>query len=251
MKIVVVGGSGLIGAKLVSSLRQRGHEVVAASRSSGVNILTGEGLAGALADARVVVDVANAPSFKGDAGLSFFETSGRNLLDAESFAGVEHHVALSIVGIDRLLAGSYFRAKMAQENLVKASNIPYTILRSTQFFDFVRGIVQSATQGQTVRLPSALVHPVASDDVAATLADIAIAKPLNATIELAGPEPIRLDEVARRFLRVNRDPRSVVTDDHALYFGTELDDHSLTPGDNPRIGRSRFDDWLRHSIRQV
>lgn len=251
MKIVVIGGSGLIGAKLVSSLRQRGHEVGAASPSSGVNTFTGEGLADALADAQVVVDVANAPSFKDNAVLSFFETSGRNLLDAESFAGVGHHVALSIVGIDRLPASSYFRAKMAQENLIKASNIPYTILRSTQFFDFVGGIAQSATQGQTVRLPSALVHPVASEDVAATLADIAIEKPLNATIELAGPEAIRLDDLVRRFLRVSQDPRRVITDDRAVYFGTTLNDQSLIPGDNPRMGWTRFDDWLRQFIRQV
>ena len=191
MKIVVIGGSGLIGKKLVNNLRQQGHEVVAASPSSGVNTLTGEGLAEALAGAQVVVDVANSPSFEDKAVLEFFETSGRNLLAAEAAAGVGHHVALSVVGTDRLLASGYFRAKMAQENLIKASTIPYTIVRATQFFEFVGGIAQSATDGQTVRLPPALMQPIVSDDVAAALADVAVGEPLNGTVELAGPEPIR------------------------------------------------------------
>src|SRR5437773_12399675 len=190
MKIVVIGGSGLIGKKVVNNLRERCHEVVAASPSSGVNTLTGEGLAEALAGARVVVDVANSPSFEDKAVLEFFETAGRNLLAAEATAGVGHHVALSVVGTDRLLASGYFRAKMAQENLIKASKIPYTIVRSTQFFEFVNAIAQSATDGQTVRLPPALVQPIVSDDVAAALAEIAVAEPLNGTVELAGPEPI-------------------------------------------------------------
>lgn len=250
MKIVVIGGSGLIGTKLVKNLRQQGHEVVAASPSSGVNTLTGEGLAEALTDARVVVDVANSPSFEDKAVLEFFETSGRNLLAAEAVASVGHHIALSVVGTDRLLASGYFRAKMAQENLIKASNIPYTILRATQFFEFVSGIAQSATEGQMVRLSPALVQPVVSDDVAAVLADIAVEEPLNGTIELAGPEPIRLDELVRLYLSATRDARKVTTDVHALYFGTELNDQSLTPGENPRIGPTRFEDWLSRSIPQ-
>jgi uncharacterized protein YbjT (DUF2867 family) len=251
MKIVVIGGSGLIGTKLVDNLRQHGHEVVAASPSSGVNILTGEGLAEVLTGAQVVVDVANSPSFEDEAVLEFFETAGRNLLAAEAAAGVGHHVALSVVGTDRLLASGYFRAKIAQENLIKASEIPYTILRSTQFFEFVNGIAQSATDGQTVRLSPALVQPVVSDDVAAALADVAVEEPLNGTVELAGPEPIRLDELVRRFLSATRDARKVTTDVHARYFGTELNDQSLTPGDNPRIGSMRFEDWLSRSTPRV
>jgi uncharacterized protein YbjT (DUF2867 family) len=248
MKIVVIGGSGLIGKKLVNNLRQHGHEVVAASPFSGVNTLTGEGLAEALAGAQVVVDVANSPSFEDKAVLEFFETAGKNLLAAEVAAGVGHHVALSVVGTERLLASGYFRAKMAQENLIKASKIPHTIVRSTQFFEFVSSIAQSATDGQTVRLSSALVQPIVSDDVAAALADVAVEKPVNGTVELAGPEPIRLDELVRRFLSTNRDARKVTTDVHALYFGVELNDQSLTPGDNPRIGPTRFEDWLSRSI---
>ena len=212
MKIVVIGGSGLIGKKLVKNLRQQGHEVVAASPSSGVNAVTGEGLAEALAGAQVVVDVANSPSFEDKAVLEFFETSGRNLLAAEAAAGVGHHVALSVVGTDRLLASGYFRAKMAQENLIKASPVPYTIVRATQFFEFVGGIAQSATEGQTVRLPPALMQPIVSDDVAAVMAEVAVEEPLNGTIELAGPEPIRLDELVRKFLSANRDARTVTTD---------------------------------------
>jgi uncharacterized protein YbjT (DUF2867 family) len=248
MKIVVIGGSGLIGTKLVNNLRQHGHQVVAASPSSGVNALTGEGLAEALTDAQVVIDVANSPAFEDKAVLEFFETAGRNLLTAEAAAGVGHHVALSVVGTDRLLASGYFRAKIAQENLIKASKIPSTILRSTQFFEFVSGIAQSATDGQTVRLSPALVQPVVSDDVAASLADVAVEEPLNGTIELAGPEPIRLDELVRRFLSANRDTRKVTTDVHARYFGTELNDQSLTPGDHPRLGPTRVEDWLSRSI---
>ena len=248
MKIVVIGGSGLIGTKLVNNLRQHGHEVVAASPSSGVNTITGEGLANALAGAQVVVDVANSPSFEDKAVLEFFETAGRNLLAAEAADGVGHHVALSVVGTDRLLASGYFRAKMAQENLIKASTIPYTILRATQFFEFVSAIAQSATDGQTVRLSPALVQPIVSDDVAAALADVAVGEPVNGTVELAGPEPIRLDELVRRFLSATRDARKVTTDVHARYFGIEVNDQSLTPGDNPRIGPTRFEDWLSHSL---
>jgi len=248
MKIVVIGGSGLIGTKLVNNLRQHSHEVVAASPSSGVNTITGEGLANALAGAQVVVDVANSPSFEDKAVLEFFETGGRNLLAAEAAAGVGHHVALSVVGTERLLASGYFRAKMAQENLIKASKIPYTIVRATQFFEFVGAIAQSATDGQTVRLPPALMQPIVSDDVAAALAEIAVEGTLNGKVELAGPEPIHMDELVRRFLSANRDARKVITDVHAGYFGTAVNDQSLTPGDHPRLGPTRFEDWLSRSI---
>src|SRR5947208_13361699 len=244
MKIVVIGGSGLIGKKVVANLRRHGHEVVAASPSSGVNTVTGEGLAQAVAGAQVVVDVANAPSWEDSAVLAFFETSGRNLLAAEAAAGVGHHVALSVVGTDRLLASGYFRAKMAQENLIKAASIPYTIARATQFFEFVGGIAQSATQGQTVRLPPALMQPIASDDVAAVVADAALAEPLNGTFDLAGPEPIRQDDLVRQFLNAIGDARTVITDPRALYYGIAVNDQSLTPGDHPRLGPTRFNDWL-------
>ena len=250
MKIVVVGGSGLIGTKVVNNLRKRDHEVVAASPSSGVNTFTGEGLAEALTGAQVVVDVANAPSWEDNAVLEFFETAGRNLLAAENAAGVRHHVALSIVGADRLPASGYLRAKVAQENLIKASGIPFTIVRSTQFFEFAKGLVQSATEGQTVRLLPALMQPIASDDVAAALTGLALAEPSNDTIEIAGPEPIRMDELARRFLSATRDPRKVTTDVHALYFGTELNDQSLIPGDKARLGPTRFKEWLSRSTAQ-
>src|SRR5258705_5981144 len=223
MKIVVIGGSGLIGKKVVTNLRQHGHEVVAASPSSGVNTVTGEGLAQALAGAEVVVDVANAPSWEDKAVLEFFETSGRNLLAAENAAGVKHHVALSVVGTERLLASGYFRAKMAQEKLIEASRIPYTIVRATQFFEFVGSIAQSATDGQTVRLPPALMQPIVSDDVAAALADIAVAPPLNGTIELAGPEPIRMDELVQTDLVADREPPEAAPDVIAYYCRTAAD----------------------------
>ena len=247
MKIVVIGGTGLIGTKVVNNLRQQGHEVVAASPSRGINSVTGEGLAAALAGAQVVVDVANAPSWEDQAVLEFFESSSRNLLAAEAVAGVGHHVALSVVGSDRLLASGYFRAKVAQEKLIQASPIAHTIVRATQFFEFVGSIAQSATDGQTVRLPSALLQPIVSDDVAAALAGIAVAEPLNSTIEIAGPEAIRLDEAVRQFLKANRDPRTVITDDQACYFGIPVGPRSLTPGENPRLGSTHFEDWLRRS----
>src|SRR5215469_7733989 len=250
MKIVVIGGSGLIGTKLVNNLRQHGHEVVAASPSSGVNTITGEGLAKALTGAQVVVDVSNAPVWEDKAVLEFFETSGRNLSAAEAAAGVGHHVALSVVGTDRLLASGYFRAKMAQENLLKASKIPFTIVRATQFFEFVGGIAQFSTEGATVRLPSALMQPIAADDVAAAVADVAIAEPLNDTVELAGPEPIRMDELVRHFLSANGDQRKVITDVRAPYYGIDVDDQSLVPGDNARRGSVRFGEWLSRNVAQ-
>jgi uncharacterized protein YbjT (DUF2867 family) len=245
MKIVVIGGSGLIGKKTVAILRQRGHDVLPASPSSGVNAVTGEGLAAALAGAQVVVDVANAPSWEDDAVLAFFEKSSRNLLAAEKAAGVGHHVALSVVGTDRLLASGYFRAKMAQENLITASPIPYTIVRATQFFEFVGGIADFSTEGETVRLPPALMQPMAAADVAAAMADAALAKPVNGLIDVAGPEAIRQDDLVRQFLKATGDKRTVVTDPKALYYGVAVNDQSLTPGDHPRLGPTRFADWLR------
>jgi uncharacterized protein YbjT (DUF2867 family) len=250
MKIVVIGGSGLIGTKLVNDLRKRGHEVVAASPSTGVNTVTGEGLTEALIGTQVVVDVANAPMWEDKAVLAFFETSGRNLLAAEVVAGVGHHIALSVVGTDRLLASGYFRAKMAQENLIKASKIPYTIVRATQFFEFVGAIAQLASDGQTVRLPPALMQPIVSDDVAAALADVAVADPLKRTVDLAGPEKIRMDDLVRQFLVASGDTREVITDPQARYYGIAVNDQSLTPGDNPLIGSTRFEDWLSRSRTQ-
>ena len=247
MKIVVIGGTGLIGTKLASRLHQKGHEVVAAARSTGVNTITGEGLDRVLSAAKVVVDVANSPSFEDRAALKFFETSGHNLLAAEATAKVRHHVALSVVGTDRLPECGYFRAKLVQENLIRASKIPYTILRATQFFEFVGGIVDSSSDGQIVRLSPALFQPVASDDVAAALADVTLAAPINGVVELAGPERFSLDEFGRKYLTANKDQRKVVADIHARYFGAELDDRSLTPGNNPRLGSVRFEDWLARS----
>jgi len=250
MKIVVIGGTGLIGSKVVSNLRQKGHEAVPAAPNTGVNTITGEGLAKALAGAQVVVDVANSPSFADEDVMTFFKTSGRNILAAESAAGVRHHVALSVVGSDRLPESGYLRAKVAQEELIKSCGIPYTIVRSTQFFEFLGGIAQSATDGQTVRLSPAHLQPIASDDVAALVAKMAMASPVNGTVELAGPERISLDELVRRYLRAKNDPRKVVADVHARYFGTELDDKSLTPGDNPHIGVTSFETWLSHDMAQ-
>jgi uncharacterized protein YbjT (DUF2867 family)/quercetin dioxygenase-like cupin family protein len=256
MKIVVIGGSGLIGSKVVNILRQRGHEVVAASPSTGVNTLTGEGLAEALAGAQVVVDVANSPSFEDKPALEFFETSGRNLLAAEKTAGVRHHVALSVVGTDRLLGSGpgslsgYFRAKMAQENLIKASGIPFTIVHATQFFEFVKNIAQSATDGSTIRLSPVLMQPMVSDDVAAAVADVALGEPMNAMVEVAGPDKIRQDELVRQFLTATDDPRNVVTDANAGYYGIEVNDQSLVPGDNSRLGTTRFEEWLSRTTPQ-
>src|SRR5947207_3314990 len=235
-KIVVIGGSGLIGAKLVKNLRQQGHEVLPASPSSGVNTITGEGLAEALRGTDVVVDVANSPSFEDKAVLDFFETSGRNLLAAEAEAGVRHHVALSVVGTERLQDSGYFRAKLAQEKLIKAAGVPYTIVRATQFMEFLGGIAQAGTEGQMVRLSPAMVQPIASDDVAAAMADVAVGGAVNGTIEIAGPERFGLASLVQNYLKAVGDPRTVVADAKAPYFGVQLDDRSLTPGSNPRIG---------------
>jgi uncharacterized protein YbjT (DUF2867 family) len=252
MKIVVIGGTGLIGCKLVALLRQRGQEVLPASPDSGVNTLTGEGLAEALAGAQVVVDLANSPSFEDAAVLKFFQTTSRNLLAAEATAGVRHHVALSIVGTDRLPESGYLRAKMAQESLIKASGISYTILRSTQFFEFMGRVADSFSDGKTLRVPPALVQPIFSDDVVAALADLVLGAPANDTLEVAGPEKLRFDELIRRVLRNNNDAREVTTDAHARYFGTELDDRSLVPGSSaPRIGATRFENWLTRSAQRM
>jgi uncharacterized protein YbjT (DUF2867 family) len=250
MKIAVIGGSGLIGSKLVNRLRQMGHEVVAASPNTGVNTITGEGLAEALKGAQVVVDVANSPSFEAKAALEFFETSGRNLLAAEAKAGVRHHLALSVVGTDRLLESGYFRAKMAQENLIKDSGIPYTILHSTQFFEFIDSIIKSGVDGDVIRLSPALVQPIASDDVAAALADLAVGMPINGTIEVAGPDQYPLDALARTVLAARKDGRQVIADVHARYYGAELNDLTLTPSDHPRFAPTRFEDWFTHSLAQ-
>jgi len=247
MKIVIIGGSGLIGSKVVQLLRSKGHDAVAASPASGVNTITGEGLAEALAGAQVVVDVANSPSFEDKAVLDFFQTSGRNLLAAEAAAGVGHHLALSVVGADRLPESGYLRAKVAQEKLIKASKIPYTILRSTQFFEFIGRIAESGADGDMIRLSPALVQPIASDDVAAALAELALGSPRNAIVEVAGVEARPLDEFARRVLAAAGDTRRVIADAHARYFGAELNDRSLTPGDNPLLGSTRFEDWLSHA----
>ena len=250
MKIVVIGGTGLIGSKLVDSLRREGHEVVVAAPNTGVNSITGEGVAEAVAGAAVVVDVANSPSFEDKAVLEFFEASGRNLLAAEAAAGVRHHVALSVVGSDRSPESGYLRAKLAQERLIKASGIPYTILRATQFFEFVGRIVQSSTVGQTIRVSPALLQPIASDDVVAALAKVAVAAPVNGMVEVAGPEKIPLDELVGTFLRATDDTRQVVSDVHARYFGTELNDRSLTADDGARLGATRFQDWLSRAASQ-
>lgn len=244
MKIVVIGGTGLIGSKLVKQLVARGHEAVAASPNTGVNTLTGEGLADALKGAQVVVDVANSPSFEDKAVMDFFETSGRNLLAAEAAAGVQHHVALSVVGTERLQGSGYFRAKLAQEKLIKAARVPYTIVHATQFLEFLGGIAQSGTEGQTVRLSPAMVQPIASEDVAAAMADVALGAPVNGTVEIAGPERVGLAALVARYLKATGDPRTVVADAKAPYFGVELDDRSLTPGDHPRLGTIGFDAWL-------
>src|SRR5262245_19169842 len=245
MKIVVIGGTGLIGSKLVKKLREHSHEAVAASPDSGVNTLTGEGLAGALTSASVVVDVSNSPSFEDAAVLKFFETSTCNLLSHEAAAGVGHHVALSVVGTDRLSESGYFRAKIAQEKLIRESTIPYSIVHATQFFEFVMSIAAAATDGNRVRLAPVFIQPMAADDVASAVGRIAVGRPLNGMIEVAGPERFRLDEFIRHGLSARNDAREVVADPGARYFGAELAERTLVPGDGARLGETRFADWLR------
>jgi uncharacterized protein YbjT (DUF2867 family) len=249
MKIAVIGGTGLIGSKLVEKLRNDGHEPLAAAPETGVDVLTGEGLGSALEGAQVVVDVANAPNWDDAAVLDFFQTETRHVEAAETAAGVGHHVSLSIVGVDRLPESGYMRAKLAEEELIKAGPIPYTIVRATQFFEFIGRIAESGADGDTIRLSPALIQPEAADDVVSTLAEVAVGPPLNDTVELAGPEAFPLAELAERFLRAHDDSREVRADVHARYFGTELDDHSLTPGEDARIASTRFDDWLADSVR--
>jgi uncharacterized protein YbjT (DUF2867 family) len=244
MKIVVIGGSGLIGKKLVPILRELGHEAVPASPSSGVNTLTREGLTEALAGAGVVVDVENSSSFADADALEFFQTSTRNLLAAESAAGVGHHVALSVVGADRLPDSGYMRAKVAQERLIAAAKVPYTIVRATQFFEFLGGIAPPPAEGDTVRLPTAPMQPMAADDVAAAMAEVAVGAPVNGIVELAGSEALPIAEFVGRFLAASGDTRTVVADPQARYFGAALDDRGLNPGDNPRVGPTRFKDWI-------
>jgi uncharacterized protein YbjT (DUF2867 family) len=251
MKIVVIGGTGLIGSKLVKKLREQGQEVVAASPSSGVNTLTGEGLADALKGASVAVDVANAPSWEDAAVLKFFETSTRNLLEYEAVAGVGHHVALSVVGTERLLESGYFRAKTLQENLIKAFRIPYSIVRATQFFEFLKNIADFSTEGNKVRLPPALFQPMAADDVASAIGRIAMSSPVNGTVEIGGPEQFRLDELVRRDLAARKDPREVISDPDARYFGIAVRERALVPNDDARLGETRFEDWLSQTTKNL
>jgi uncharacterized protein YbjT (DUF2867 family) len=245
MKIVVIGGSGLIGTKVVKMLTEQGHEALAASPSTGVDATTGRGLAEVLARAEVVVDVSNSPSFEDAAVLAFFEHSGRNLARAEREASVRHHVALSVVGTDRLPDSGYFRAKLAQERLIKTSGIPYTIIRATQFFEFLGAIAAAGTDDNRVRLSNASFQPIAADDVAKAVADAALGSPVNETIEIAGPERLPLSELVARYLKATNDPREVVSDPQARYFGARVDDRSLVPGDNAHLGTIRLEDWLR------
>src|SRR5215471_19069319 len=247
MKIVVIGGTGLIGSKTVAILRQGGHEVVAASPSTGVNSLTGEGLTAAMAGAQVVIDLANAPAWDDQAVLAFFETSGRNLLAAEAAAGVQHHVAVSIVGTDRMPDNGYFRAKVAQEHLIEASGLPYTIIRSTQFLEFLGGIAAASAEGNIVRLSPGLFQPIAADDVAPLVAEVALAAPRNGIVEIAGPERAPFNAIVARYLQAVGDPREVVSDPEARYFGGRVEEHSLVPLGDARLGRIGLDEWLRRS----
>jgi uncharacterized protein YbjT (DUF2867 family) len=244
MKIVVIGGTGLIGSKLVSKLGEHGHDAVAASPNTGVNTLTGEGLAEVLDGASVVIDVSNSPSWEDDAVLNFFETSTRNLLAAEAASGVGHHVALSVVGTERLLESGYFRAKMAQEKLIESSAIPYSIVHATQFFEFVPSIADAATDGTKVRLAHVFFQPIAGDDVAQAVGRVAVGKPVNGRVEVAGPERYRMDDFFRQVLAARNDPREVVTDPHAMYFGISPSESALVPGDGATLGETRYDDWV-------
>jgi uncharacterized protein YbjT (DUF2867 family) len=251
MKIVVIGGSGLIGSKLVNKLREQGHEAVAASPDSGVNTLTGEGLAEALKGASVAVDVSNSPSWEDAAVMKFFETSTRNLLTYEAAAGVGHHVALSVVGTDRLSESGYFRAKIAQEKLIKGSAIPYSIVHATQFFEFLKGLADISVVGDKVRLPHVLFQPMAADDVAAGVGRIAVGPPINGTVEIAGPEQFRVDDLVRRRLAALKDPREVIADPNALYSGAKISERTLVPGNNAQLGETRFETWLSQPAGQI
>ena len=250
MKIVVIGGTGLIGSKLVKKLKDHGHEALAASPNTGVNSITGEGLAEALNGASVIVDVTNSPSWEDAAVLKFFETSTRNLLTYGEAAGVGHHVALSVVGTERLLESGFFRAKLAQENLIKESKRPYTIVRATQFFEFVKQIVDYSTQGDKVRMPAALIQPMAADDVASAVARIATNPPLNCTVEIGGPEQFGLDELARLSLAARKDPREVISDPHGRYYGIEVAQRALVPDSGARLASTRFEAWLNQAAPQ-
>jgi uncharacterized protein YbjT (DUF2867 family) len=251
MKIVVIGGTGLIGSKLVALLSSRGHDAIAASPATGVDTISGAGLPEVLAGAQVVVDVSNSPSFDEKAALEFFETSTRNLLAAGQAAGVVHHVALSVVGTERLQASGYFRGKSAQESLILASKMPFSIVHSTQFFEFMGGIARSAAKGQAIHLSAALMQPIASDDVVAALADVALSAPINGMVEIAGPEQFRMAPLVQRYLRAVGDPRPVVADPLALYFSVEIDDRSLVPGAEARLGAIRFETWLAQQQKQA
>jgi uncharacterized protein YbjT (DUF2867 family) len=244
MKIVVIGGSGLIGSKLVPKLLERGQEAIAASPKSVVNSITGKGLAEALKGASVVVDVSNAPSWEDVAVMNFFETSTRNLLSSEGTAGVKHHVALSVVGSDRMLESGYFRAKIAQENLIKASSIPYSIVRATQFFEFVKAIADYSTEDNKVRLPHVFFQPMAADDVASAISQVAVGQPVNGTVEIGGPERAHLDEIVGKSLAASKDPREVVVDPHGRYYGIEIKERTLVPDEGAKLGKTRFADWL-------
>jgi uncharacterized protein YbjT (DUF2867 family) len=245
MKIVVIGGTGLIGSKLVAKLDEQGHEAVPASPNTGVNTLTGEGLSKALEGAQVVVDVSNSPDWEDNAVMHFFQTSTRNLLAAEAAAGVGHHVALSVVGTDRLTESGYFRAKLAQEQLIQDSSIPYSIVHATQFFEFLMGIADSATEGNTVHLPPAMIQPMAAVDVAAAVGRVAVGSPVNGIVEVAGPEAFRLDELIRQQLRARKDPREVITDPQARYYGISPSERTLLPGDDATLAEMRLEDWAK------
>lgn len=250
MKIVVIGGSGLIGSKLVNKLREHGHEAVAAAPSSGVNSVTGEGLTEVLKGASAAVDVTNSPSWEDAEVLKFFETSTRNLLTYETAAGVGHHVALSVVGTDRLAESGFFRAKIAQEKLIRESSVPYTIVRATQFFEFLKGLADISMVGDKVHLPPVLFQPMAADDVASAVARVAVGQPVNGIFEIGGPEKFRIDELVRRRLAALKDPREVITDPNARYSGAKIDDRTLVPGNDARLGGTRFETWLTQSAAQ-
>lgn len=250
MKIVIIGGTGLIGSKTAERLRRQGHEVIAAAPNTGVNTITGEGLEAALAGAEVVIDLANSPSFEDKAAMDFFETSGRNLLAADKAAGIKHHIALSVVGTEQLQDAGYFRAKLAQEKLIKASGTPYTIVHSTQFMEFLPAIAKSGAVGEAVHLSPAYVQPIASDDVADAMANVALAAPINGTIEISGPERVRMSELVARYLKASGDPRKVVTDPEALYFGARLNDNSLVSDNDPRLGHITFEQWFATAARK-